>query len=318
MFKLFESKKSKKEKAIVIIYSLFLVILLLIIFYIFSRKILKPSETITNSNIEVYESLTKTNTKENLPLINNLTKLKTDTLAQQSTRLNGFSETVPILMYHYIGIAPASSTLKGLYLDPKIFEGQLQELKNNNYSSLFISDVASSINSKNKLSNNNIVLTFDDGYEDFYTKVYPLLVKYNYKATLYVIINALDTPGYLTKTQVKELASSGLVEIGSHTFNHPDLRNLKFKDARFEIEASRQKLEQISGQKVLSFAYPFGLYKPEFFALASSTPYLTAVSVIPGSRQGEENKWILRRIRPDNRSGAIFISWLKDWEMSLY
>lgn len=59
----------------------------------------------------------------------------------------------------------------------------------------------------------------------------PILKKYNLKGTLYVIINRLGTPGYVTRNQVKEMAESGLVEIGSHTFNHPDLRTKKYKDA---------------------------------------------------------------------------------------
>jgi peptidoglycan/xylan/chitin deacetylase (PgdA/CDA1 family) len=232
--------------------------------------------------------------------------------------LNGFSETMPILMYHYIEVAPASTTLKGLYLDPKIFANQLLELQKNNYKTLFVSEVGASIVSQQKLDQKNIALTFDDGYEDFYTEAYPLLKKYNCKATLYVIINALDKKGYLTRIQVRELADSGLVEIASHTFNHPDLRILKAKDAKFEIMDSKKILEQISGKPVLSFAYPYGYYKTEFFEIASSTGYTSAASVMPGSRQGTDDRWILRRIRPNDRSGQTFIAWLKDWEQAKY
>ena len=106
----------------------------------------------------------------------------------------------------------------------------------------------------------SLALTFDDGYEDFYTDAYPLLKKYNLKGTLYVIINRLDTPGYVTKGQVKEMADSGLVEIGSHTFNHPDLRTKRLKDAIFEIKYSRRELKKISGRDVPTFAYPYGYF----------------------------------------------------------
>jgi len=70
----------------------------------------------------------------------------------------------------------------------------------------------------------------------------------------------LGKPGYLTEAQVKEMATSGLVEIGSHTFNHPDLRRLNVKDAIFEIQDSRAVLQRLSGQPVLTFAYPYGDY----------------------------------------------------------
>jgi peptidoglycan/xylan/chitin deacetylase (PgdA/CDA1 family) len=250
--------------------------------------------------------------------IQNNTNLAVLPVAKINLELKGFSETVPILMYHYIEVAPASTTLKGLYLNPKIFENQLQELQKNNYQTLFIFELASNFSNEKTLGQKNIVLTFDDGYEDFYTNVYPLLKKYNYKATLYIIINALDKKGYLTRAQVRELADSGLVEIASHTFNHPDLRKLKDKDIKFEIAASKKILEAISGKPVLSFAYPFGLYKPEFFDIASTTGYTSAASVMPGTRQGTGDQWLLRRLRPNEREGQTFITWLSGWEKSSY
>ncbi|MEI6528960.1 MAG: polysaccharide deacetylase family protein [Candidatus Falkowbacteria bacterium] len=239
-------------------------------------------------------------------------------ISKPDLEFSGLSVSLPILMYHYVETPTATTTLKGLYLDPKIFAEQLMALNKNNYDLLFMSEAAASLQDEKLLGNKNIVLTFDDGYEDFYTEVFPLLKKYNYKATLYIIINKLGAPGYLTREQVKELASSGLVEIGSHTFNHPDLRVLKDKDAKFEITASKKILEQISGRPVTSFAYPFGYYKTDFFALASSTGYTNAVSVIPGLKQGRENIWLLRRLRPGDRSGEVFVKWLDDWSKSKY
>ncbi len=230
----------------------------------------------------------------------------------------GFFQNIPILMYHYIEIPSATTTLKGLYLDPAIFDKQLQELKKNNYTTLFASELADSILGETKLAGNNIVLTFDDGYEDFYTKVWPVLKKYNYKATVYVIINKLGVSGYLTRDQIKELAASNLVEIGSHTFNHPDLRSLKNKDAKFEIQASKKILEQISGHPVLTIAYPFGYYNKEFFAVASEAGYKAAVSVQPGVKQGINNIWEWRRLRPGERTGTVFIKWLEAWQKANY
>jgi len=229
-----------------------------------------------------------------------------------------FYEVAPILMYHYIETPSATTTLHGLYLDPKIFDAQLDTLVKNNYHPLFASELAADINSKAALTGKNIILTFDDGYKDFYTQVFPLLKKYNYKATLYVVVNALGTKGYLTRDQIKELAASGLVEIGSHSFNHPDLRSLKEKDAKFEISISKVILEEICGQPVTSFAYPFGYYKNEFFSIASTTGYTNAVSVNAGSRQGEQNIWLLSRLRPGERTGEALIKWLEAWAQAKY
>ncbi len=224
-----------------------------------------------------------------------------------------FSEKVPVLMYHYISAAPATTTLPGLYLDPKIFSNQLAELKKDGYKTIFVSDLAISLRAEEKLADKPIVLTFDDGYEDFYTQAYPILKEYGFKATLYVIINRLDTPGYLTKEQVKELASGGMVEIGSHTFNHPDLRTLKNRAAGFEIKDSRAALSKISGASILTFAYPFGYQTPADWAMVSSADYLGAVGTQPGVCQSMSDIWLIKRLRPDNRQGPVFSKWLADW-----
>ena len=168
------------------------------------------------------------------------------------------SQNIPILMYHYVELAPATTTLQGLYLDPTIFKSQLNEIKRENFNNVFVSEVANSFILKKSLANNSIALTFDDGYEDFYTNVFPLLKKCKIKATLYVIINALDTPGYLTRKQLKELADSEYIEIGSHTFNHPDLTTLNQFKSEYEIIKSKKALEDIVNKPVLSFCYPFG------------------------------------------------------------
>lgn len=222
-----------------------------------------------------------------------------------------FYERVPILMYHYISPAPATTTWPGLYLRPEIFASQLQEIDQQRYQTVFVSDIAKSLRSSRDLPACSVALSFDDGYEDFYSQAFPLLKKYQIKSTLYVIVNRLGQPGYLTKDQLKELAQSGLVEIGSHTFNHLDLRRLKTKDLIFEIKQSRQALQKISGQAVTTFAYPFGYYRPDMFAIASSTGYLAAVSVVPGTEQSADNLWLMPRVRPGERSGQEFGQWLK-------
>lgn len=216
----------------------------------------------------------------------------------------------PILMYHYISVAPATTTLPGLYLDPAIFENQLQEMAKVGYQAVFMSEMMHDIIS-GASTTKTIALTFDDGYEDFYINAFPLLKKYNLKGTFYVIINALDRPGYITKAQLQEMAASGLVEIGSHTFNHPDLRLKKEADAIFEIKSSKGELEKIIGQPVLTFAYPYGYYNYQILEIMKNAGYLGALSVIPGTNHKPDNHWLITRLRPGSRSGEEFLSWLE-------
>jgi len=296
--------------------------LLILSFYLADRLVAKKYKPeinpVTSSDLNVYNQAAPDEAPSTSTNSSSSPSSSSKVITNPVVNFKGFSETIPIFMYHYVEVPPATTTMKGLYLDPLIFDDQLQELKKNNYQTLFVSEAATSLRTEKKLSTKNIVLTFDDGYEDFYSVVWPLLKKYNYKATLYVIINKLGAKGYITRDQLKELAASGLVEIGSHTFNHPDLRNLKKKDAQFEIQASKKILEQISGQPVLTFAYPFGYYKFDFFEMMTKTGYTAAVSVQPGSKQGGENIWFLRRLRPGERQGEVFVKWLNEWDRANY
>lgn len=226
---------------------------------------------------------------------------------------SSFSRNVPILMYHYIETAPASSTMKGLYLDPAIFKSQLNEIKKEKYNSVFVSELANSLISKKSLPNNSLALTFDDGYEDFYTIVYPLLKKCKIKATVYVIINALDKPGYLTKEQLKELAGNEYVEIGSHTFNHLDLMTLNKYKAEFEIVKSKKYLETITNKPVLSFCYPYGRYNNYDVKLASRAGYLASVTTKTGTIHYQSGIQTLTRLRTGAEDGQKFLNWLKSF-----
>jgi len=310
-------KSRLKPVIAVVVVSGFLILSFYLVNIIFAKKnkpevkpIVSADLPLVSADLNAYSQAAP----DEAPIISSSSK----SIANPVADFKGFSETIPILMYHYVEAPLATTTMKGLYLDPLIFNDQLQELKKNNYQTLFVSEAATSLRTEKKLATKNVVLTFDDGYEDFYSVVWPLLKKYNYKATLYVIINKLGAKGYITRDQLRELASSGLVEIGSHTFNHPDLRNLKKKDAQFEIQASKKILEQISGQPVLTFAYPFGYYKFDFFEMMAKTGYTAAVSVQPGSKQGGENIWLLRRLRPGERQGKVFIKWLNEWDRASY
>lgn len=223
---------------------------------------------------------------------------------------NGYE--LPILMYHYISPVPKNSSLPGLYLDPKIFAQQLEIINSQGYQSVFMAEVPEIIKSRPR-EEKYIALTFDDAYEDFYAQAWPLLKKYNIKSTLYVIVNSLGQPGYINQGQLQELANSNLVEIGSHTFNHPNLQTLDHKKAEHEIVSSRQALGALIGKNISSFAYPFGLYKTDTLDIVRQADYFTAVSTAAGSGHDLDNMLNLKRLRPNSRQGKEFKHWLETW-----
>lgn len=116
----------------------------------------------------------------------------------------------------------------------------------------------------------NIVLTSDDGYEDFYECVFPILKKYNVKAAVYMIGTKIDKSGYLKSWQIKEMDESGLVEIGNHTTimhkrPHEVLSTYYQDEVMLEefiedVKDCSARIYSILGHGTESFSYPYGIF----------------------------------------------------------
>lgn len=221
---------------------------------------------------------------------------------------------VPILLYHYVEyVKDKKDTIRqSLSISPKTFESQIQTFQEASYSAMFIDDFADVLDGKKELPEKPIILTFDDGYGDFYTDVFPILKKYQMKATAYIVSGVLDKLNYMTKAQVKEIAESGLVEIAAHTVSHKNLKFVSEETARFEIQASKVQLETLIGKEVKNFAYPYGGLSDVAEQLVRSAGYRSAVSVIAGELQSENNRYFLSRLRAGSRTGPVLLNWLDE------
>ncbi|MGZ5054347.1 MAG: poly-beta-1,6-N-acetyl-D-glucosamine N-deacetylase PgaB [Methylobacter sp.] len=133
-----------------------------------------------------------------------------------------------VLNYHDIVKAgSAKSSLNSMDVSVDHFEEHLVWLKKNGYKIVSVQNVLDAAAGKNSIPDNSVLLTFDDGYQSFYTRVFPLLKKYHYPATVALIgtwIDGIDTPDeagkqLLTWDQVREMVKSGLVEMASHTYD---------------------------------------------------------------------------------------------------
>lgn len=199
-------------------------------------------------------------------------------------------------MYHYVEYSdPKDPGRVKLSISPSVFENQLKAMQKDNFQTIFARDISNVISQKN---DKKIVLTFDDGYEDFYYYVFPLLKKYQMKGTIYIIYNFIGKKDYLNEFQIKEMIASGLVELGAHTLNHAYLKDMKENLAWKEIYDCKILLEKMFAVPVPSFAYPFGAFNKETVNLVRKAGYTNAVSVIPGIMQSDTNDLFLFRIRP--------------------
>ncbi|MFH0770918.1 MAG: polysaccharide deacetylase family protein [Candidatus Peregrinibacteria bacterium] len=205
-------------------------------------------------------------------------------------------QPIPILTYHYIAPVPAGKSF-GLSIPPPIFEKQLKALQSRGYRSFFVRDIPSFLHDPATLPSKAIVLTFDDGFRDFFLYALPLLKKYSVRATLYLVPGFLDTPGYLTTDQVRTILKSRLVEVGAHTMHHTNLTEIPLGEAKREITESKEWLEDTFGITVSTFAYPFGAHSPAIVAVVNKAGFSAAVSTDPGWMQSEHELFSLKRIR---------------------
>lgn len=160
---------------------------------------------------------------------------------------------VPVLMYH--AVSNDLWGIKSLFVKPELMEQQLQYLTHNGYDPIFFEDLYH-IRDYDK----PVILTFDDGYADNYTQLFPLLKKYNVKATVFVLTGSINTNHYLTDKQIKEMSDSGLVSIQSHTVTHPMLGDLSAEAQRSEMAQSKLTLTRITKREPYVLAYPTGDY----------------------------------------------------------
>lgn len=188
-----------------------------------------------------------------------------------------------ILVYHTIDKADAPTACAET-ISPERFEDQLRWLSRRRR-------VVSLEETLTRSPKGSVVaITFDDGYRDNLTIALPLLEKYSLPMTLFVVAGFVDSDGYLSKEELREMARHPLVTIGSHGLSHPNFTLLGTDEARFELKESKQRLEVITGGKVDLLAWPYGECNPELERLSGLCGYRASWSVWKGTN-GAHSRW---------------------------
>jgi len=234
-----------------------------------------------------------------------------------NTNPTDFHMKVPIIMYHYVEYVkdPRDTIRKSLNIDPDVFQYQLQTLESNGFKTFYVKELAEALDGFRIMPKKSVILTFDDGYEDFYTYVLPILKKYKVKATLYVINDLVGSKGYISQKELDEIASSGFVEVGAHTLDHDYLKGMSKEAQMQQIIKSKDELESMLGIQIKTFAYPFGAFDDNSINIVKEASFSAAVSVIPGNDHSEEDRYYLYRIRAGSILGGNMIQNLeKEYE----
>jgi peptidoglycan/xylan/chitin deacetylase (PgdA/CDA1 family) len=252
-----------------------------------------PAESIIDSNIVGLISSTRIEAKKQRRVSN-----ATPTSVTHEPLL--FAKTlvqleVPILIYHKT---------------PVDFEAQLQVISNKGYTTITMRRLSRILRGLEEPPAKPLVITFDDGFSDQLQAV-DLLKRYQINGTFYIMAGGELSQGclgaarnrtdcgdsYLNWDEIKEIAKSPFVEIGSHTLDHADLPALSSQEQRSQLSQNKKVIEQMLGREVTTLAYPYGHYTPEVMQAARDIGYTSAVSTRGGTLQSTAELFELRRIR---------------------
>ena len=189
----------------------------------------------------------------------------------------------PALLFHSVS---DKSPIDQSHITPNKFKQFLSYLIKHNYKTLTAYEMAVLSNDKIDPSESYVSLIFDDGFENFYTNVMPLLEQFNFKVSVFPVASSIGShtswdiykpKKHLSKEQIQKISDAGH-EIGSHTLSHPDLVLLSEKEIVHELSESKKILEDIIGKNVTSLSFPFGSWNMRVWNIAKKCGYNAAVA----------------------------------------
>ena len=214
---------------------------------------------------------------------------------------------LPILLYHSVSEHVAQG-FKTWAVSPEMFARHIQHMRDQGYTPLTVSQfVAGMSDLEECLPSKPVVITFDDGLDDFYENALPVLNRYRFNATLYI------TSGFVGRTskwlaregegdrpmlnweKIREIDNCG-IECGAHTLTHPQLDVIRHEDARREISQSKRILDEHLGKPIESFAYPHGYHSADIRQMVIQAGYSSACAVMHAMSSSKDDRYALSRI----------------------
>jgi peptidoglycan/xylan/chitin deacetylase (PgdA/CDA1 family) len=212
---------------------------------------------------------------------------------------------VPILCYHQIRDwkATDSKVARDYIVPPANFESQIKMLHDSGYTTILPDQLYDYLAYGKAIPEKAVMLTFDDTDLSQYETAVPVLDKYGYKAAYFIMTVSINRPRYMSREQIKELSDKGNA-IGSHTWDHQNVKKLKGDDWITQVEKPSKKLEEITGKKIDQFAYPFGLWNKEAIPELKKRGIKAAYQLVEPRDSTEPLYTIRRMIVPGSWDGA--------------
>lgn len=198
---------------------------------------------------------------------------------------------VPVLNYHKV-----DNYYHALSISPEEFEEQMAYLSQNDFTTITPDQLMAYLNHDRALPEKPILITFDDGYLDNYTNAYPVMKKYGFTATIFLVTSKVGKEeNFMNWDQVRTMQKDGFV-FGSHTVSHAALTKISHELVMTELIDSRKEMEQQLGVKVRYFAYPTGVYNLQSEEMVKQAGYKAAFTIRYGQAGAESNPYALERI----------------------
>lgn len=198
---------------------------------------------------------------------------------------------VLVLNYHMV-----NSMFISLAIEPEDFDWQMKYLVDHGYHSISTDELYAFMEGQGTLPDRPVLITFDDGYVDNYTNAYPILKKYNLKATIFIVTGFVSKrKGYLTWDQLREMEKNGVMA-QSHTVTHAPLPELPDDRIREELVESKRQAEAELGHPVEFIAYPTGVHDLHIVGIAKEAGYKGGFTVKYGNVDRNSNVYAMERV----------------------
>jgi peptidoglycan/xylan/chitin deacetylase (PgdA/CDA1 family) len=229
-------------------------------------------------------------------------------LPTPDAQAQGRQVRVPILMYHYVEPWPkdADEIRKNLTVRPEDFTAQMDYLHSHGYVTVSLYDLVYALTLGKPLPDKAVIVTFDDGYHSLPQYAVPLMERYGYRGTIFVITEFMDNglPAYLTWPEAEALYAQGW-KIEPHSKSHDQMAGRDRAFQLYQMLGSMQTVAAHIGVQPRFFCYPSGKYDDVSLQLAHELNLWGAVTVAFGRTHTVKDLYTLTRVRVEGQGTLL-------------
>ncbi|MEJ2577278.1 MAG: polysaccharide deacetylase family protein [Gammaproteobacteria bacterium] len=227
---------------------------------------------------------------------------------------------INILMYHQVGDFAPMAAHRSTYCHYRRFAAQMAYLAHARYHVLSMTEVLACVAGRRPIPPRAVALTFDDGYENFYEYAYPELARHGFPAMVYLIADLVGqpaswfaadgrkTPPLMDAARIRQLRAAG-IDFGSHGATHLKLAEQDDATIVEEVTRSKAQLEDLLGEPIQHFCYPYGSYDLRALEAVTTAGYTGATTCVRApARPGDDPLALPRKAISfgDNLAGVIW------------